>query len=452
MTLAAVWCCTTAVRASFEFTKPRWDSSTELLELARTKLGRERVVLGAQLDWSNLTAQDAVLMLHPTTRVQFAEVSSFLSAGGRLALVDDFGKGDQLLERFLIYRIAAPDNPLEKLQDNRHLQYARPAGNSGPNGVELTHPMVDDVDYVVTNHPAALATEAGVELTRVLNLADHRGGQYLLAVIGVIGDATACGLDDGQVRTPRARCGRLFAMADPSVFINLMMHFDGNRALANGMIDYLVEDDTWGARQGKLYIVTGNFSQSGQYGDDGSFERQLDSLLDNASDLLQETQEQGLPKNFALALALLAIAATAAWVWRASGKVYHRPTPRYAQPVPLVAQGGLLGRAAVLSAETTSPSLVVLELKTATEAFFRERLGLGAHSSSAEIMSSVQQRGALSPRSIQRLQRAFEQMTQAEATVIGSQTVRFTPESIKDLQSTLQETVEELDRTGRRIP
>lgn len=438
-----------ATHAAFEFKEPRWDSSTRLLELARKKLGPGRVVLGAKLDWSLLTPADAVVVLHPDARLQFSQVSAFLSAGGRLALIDDFGKGDQLLSRFHIHRTSPPTRPLESLLDNQHLQLARPAETAGKSGVALRHPMVDDVEYVVTNHPAALATSEQVELTPVLHLADEHGQRQLLAVIGVIGDAAACGLDDGRPRNPKARCGRLFAMSDPSVFIDLMMQFEGNRNLARGMLEYLLEDDAWGRRQGNLYIVANDFSQSGDFGGAGEFERQLDSALDSVAAWLNDTQREGLPDRFAWLLAVVACTCIALVLWKTSSKVYERPTPRYARLPPLVSQGGLLGRAAVLSAEGTHRNLVVLELKAAIEDYLRQRFGLSSLASSGQLLEALDQRGDLDQPAMASLRDAFRQMTQAETAMLGSENARFSRESVKELHAALRRIVERIESHSR---
>lgn len=436
--------------AAFEFKQPRWDSSTELLELSRKKLGPGRVVLGAKLDWSQLTPADAVLVLHPSNRLQFTQVSAFLAAGGRLALLDDFGKGDQLLSRFHIHRTSPPARPLESLLDNPHLQLARPAESAARGGVSLRHPMVDDVDYVVTNHPAALTTSEQVELTPVLHLADQSGERHLLAVIGVIGDAVACGLDDGQPRNARARCGRLFAMSDPSVFIDLMMQFEGNRNLARGMLEYLVEDDTWGPRQGKLYIVANDFTQTGDFGGAGDLERRLDSALETVSEWLSDAQSEGLPHRFAWLLAVLACAGVALLSWKTSSKVYERPTPRYARAPSLVSQGGLPGRAAVLSADGTNRNLVVLELKTAMEDYLRQRLGLSRHAGSEQLLDALHAQGSLDQGSMARLREAFRQMASAETAVLASEGERFSRESTKHLHAELSRVVELVDSHSRR--
>src|SRR5690606_10494227 len=102
--------------ASFTFTKPQWDGLAMFLEIARDELGPERVVLEATVDWEQLKPQDALLVFHPETDLSFSETSAFLAAGGRLGLLDDFGRGDDLLQRFQIQRVAPPE-PAESLRD-----------------------------------------------------------------------------------------------------------------------------------------------------------------------------------------------------------------------------------------------------------------------------------------------------------------------------------------------
>jgi hypothetical protein len=429
---------------AFEFSKASWDSSTELLKLARSKLGSERVVLGANLDWSRLRPADGVLILHPDTRLQFAEVSAFLSQGGRLAVLDDFGKSEPLLNRFRIQRVSAPAEPLETLQNNPHLQLARPAVSYGAGAAGLTHPMLEGVDHVVTNHPTALTTDPDVELTPILSLADRQGKEHLLAVIGVIGDVAACGLDDAPRARVRTQCGRLFAMGDPSVFIDLMMTFEGNRALASGLIDYLLQDDGWGARQGKLYVLTNDFGQSGHFGGDETLKERLLEALDTAADLLASTRKNGLPESAAWGLALGLCGLLGYAALRASGNVYQRPRPRYAQSPALVAQGGVIGKAAVLSRTTTSDALVVLELKTAIETWLREHLRLPADTAQQVLLQELKQRQLLDAAIYLRLERTLTQMREVETALLSPSGLPPGAPSPRQMHAILVSTLEQL--------
>jgi hypothetical protein len=425
--------------AAFEFTDANWDSAHKFLELAREELGRDRVVLGARIDWNQLTEKDAVLLLHPQSNIDATEASSFVSAGGRLAVVDDFGKGDQLLARFHIQRTPAPKPSAETHRDNPNLMLARPVVTETGARKPLKHPMVVNVDHVVTNHPTAYATASHVELTPVLTLRDTSGTEALFAVIGVIGDGKACGLEDGSPRDRAARCGRLFAMADSSVFIDLMMRFDGNRALAKGLVNYLVESDAWGARQGMLYILTNSFDQTGHFGGRSDFARELDRVVDNLESMLDDTRKEGLPKQWTWMLAILAALGTAAFAWQSSGRLYQRPTPRYARGQPRSAQAGAAGRAAVLAAPTTHGTLVLLELKAAAEEYLRARLGLPSTASSAGLLETLRTRHALEPSLLERLSGLFAQMERAEKSLLGAESLRIRPESIRTVHQGLAE-------------
>lgn len=425
--------------AAFEFTDANWDSAHTFLEVARSEIGRDRVVLGARIDWNSLTEKDAVLLLHPASAIDATEASAFVTAGGRLAIVDDFGKGDQLLSRFHIQRAPAPKPAGETHRGNPNLMIARPVVTESASKKPLKHPMVANVEQVVTNHPTAYSTAPNVELTPVLTLRDAKGKDELFAAIGVIGDGRACGLEDGTPRDPAARCGRLFAMADSSVFIDLMMRFEGNRELAKGLVNYLVESDAWGVRQGKLYVLTNAFDQTGHFGDRNDFARELDRVVDNLESLLDDTRKDGLPKQWTWVLAILAALGTAVYAWQSSGKPYQRPTPRYARPQPLSAQAGAAGRAAVLSAPTTHPTLVLLELKSAAEEHLRAQLSLPASTSSAGLLEALRTRHALEPALLERLALLFAQLERAEKALVGSESLRIRPESIKKVHEGLAE-------------
>lgn len=444
LVLASVAVATPA-SASFEFTEPRWDGAGAFLDLARAEIGRQRVVLDARIDWSALTAKDAVLFLHPTSAVDATEASAFVSAGGRLAVVDDFGQGDQLLRRFRIERIPAPARPDESHRGNPRLAFARPVKTETASGKTLEHPMVSAVDHVVTNHPTAYGTGPDVELTPVLTLGDEAGNRQLFAAIGVIGDGRACGLEDGVPKSPSARCGRLFAMADSSVFIDLMMGFEGNRELARGLVNYLVEDDSWGERQGRLFIVSNTFDQSGHFGGKDDFAHEVDRLLDNLETLLDDAREEGLPEKALWLLALLAIGGTSAFAWQSSGKLYRRPTPRYARPQPLTAQPGAPGRAAVLSAPTTHGTLVLVELKSAAEEFLRHRLSLPRTASAHAILEAVTSRGALDTASSDELTNLFGRLERAEKALLASENLRIRPESIRQIHQRLADLLSRVD-------
>lgn len=436
-----------AYAESFSFRKPDWDALSTFLKVARDQIGARRVVVEAIVDWDSLTPQDSLLLIHPETDLSFSEASAFLSAGGRLGVVDDYGRSDELLRRFQIERISAP-SPAEAFRDNSALAIAHAHWSTSETGVTLTHPIAEEVERVVTNHPQGLRELPGVELTRVLTLRGKSGESVALAVVGVIGDAEACGLNPPHTRQPNATCGRLFAMSDPSVFIDLMMQFDGNEKLARGVVKYLTESDVWGPRNGKLYIVANRFGQVGHFGKQSSARDTFTRAFESVHSTFRDLQTRGLPARAATAFAFLWAAFAALWAWRSGGRLYPRPTPKYAAPIPLIAQGGLAGRSAVLSADTTPEALRVLELKAALEAQLRASLGIGPHEGYQQLIERAHSSGHLSAADSAKLRSLHSHFQSASETLTRGASIHRAA-TLEKLVSELQETLSRLPQPNR---
>lgn len=449
---AAVMAVSAAYAESFSVTKPRWDAFSAFLRLARETIGSARVEVEATINWSTLHPEDTLLIVHPETDLSFSETSAFLAAGGRVALLDDFGRGDDLLRRFQIQRVPPPLT-LESLDGNRALAIARPQISSGPTGDDLTHPIAEGVDSVVTNHPQALRELPGVELTRVLtfnNPAADDGEQLALAVVGVIGDSKACGLalPESSRKSDSARCGRLFAMSDPSVFIDLMLTFPGNRQLAVGLLNYLMERDVPGQRPGRLLIVANRFAQTGHFGGDRDLEKAFISGLEKIHAAFRDLQTQGMPARAALAGALLCSCIAALWAWKTGGRLYRRPSPRYAQTPPLLAQGGLAGRSAVLAADSTTEALRLLELKAALEAHFKALLPSDAPSAFSQQLDTLRTSGHLSATHWSALSSLNSHFQKASES-LSRGTPPNTP-TLAELWGPIREALDVLPHPGRR--
>lgn len=449
ISLFALLTAVTPSRAeSFSFRKPDWDSLSAFLKVVRDQIGTRRVVVEATINWETLRAEDALLVIHPEADLSFSEASAFLSAGGRLAILDDYGRSDDLLRRFQIERVAAP-KPAESFRNNPALAIAHAHWATSPTGVTLTHPIAEEVDRVVTNHPQGLRELPGVELTRVLSLAGNSGESVALAVVGVIGDAEACGLNSATPSSATATCGRLFAMSDPSAFIDLMMQFDGNRKLARGLAKYLTESDVWGPRQGKLYIVANRFDQLGHFGGPESLRDVATKALESVHSMIRDLQSSGLPARAATALAVFCAAIAGWWAWRTGGRIYPRPTPRFAGTVPLMAQGGLAGRSAVLSAPTTPEALRVLELKSALEVQLRASFGLGGRMSFLQLVEHATNSGELNASDSATLRALHTYFQNAADTLTRGSSIQRSA-TLEKLVSDLQSTLSRLTLANRR--
>jgi hypothetical protein len=413
----------------FDFNDDGWEGTSGLLEIARNRLGRERVELVATLDYGTLGSGDGVLVLHPETKLNAVEVGAFLSAGGRLAILDDFGVGSDLLGRFQIQRLGAPIRPAQSLRQNPNLAVAFPAVQSVAGQEQGRHPIVSRVDRVITNHPTALGHP---NLTPVLTVPADGEPDATLAVTGIIGHR-----------------GRLFAMGDPSVLINLMLRYPGNRALGEGLVDYLVDEDTWGHRGGRLFLLANSFGQHGHYGGRGGVVADVREAVGSLGDRLAETREQGLSDLWALILAAVAIFGAAAWVGSMATRVYRRADPRYTVATPLIAQAGIAGHLARVGAPAAEPVFALLELKSALEEGIAVRLNLGAHC--PDLLEEIDRQGALGKGSSSELRRLLAELDQASQAMNRQRQVKVSKSRLGMLRARVAAVFREMDeRIGRK--
>ncbi len=421
----ASWAQPRVALAAFDYNDTTWEGTSELLDVARKRLGRNRVELRARLDWSELEPGDGLLVLHPKVSLEYDEASAFLRDGGRIALLDDYGEGAAFLERFQIRRVPAPLRPGRTLRRNANLAIAFPAVQRIAGYEHGRHPVVAGVQQLVTNHPTALLHP---DLTPVLRIPAVGEPDATLAVTGII-----------------VKKGRLFAMGDPSAVINLMMRYPGNRAFAEGVVDYLVEDDSWGKRGGRLFLVANDFDQAGRVGGEGTLLGDIADYFDGFREFLADVRRTGLPDFLAIVLAALCALGAVVWVGVTTGRVYPRALPRFARATPLVAQGGVAGRAAVLAAPTTHRALVMLELKAALEEGLALRLGFDARTAWDTLRAEIMRQGALSRRTSDELTHMYRELTEAETAVAASQPIRITERAVAAARARMDAIFAELD-------
>jgi hypothetical protein len=429
--LSLVWVlCAPTAHAAFEANDAEWQGTSELLALARSELGTPRVVIVGTLDYEALKPEDGVLVLHPEVEIDREEMGAFLAAGGRLALLDDRGKATAFLAQYRIARVEAPLRPALALRNNQNLAIAVPYVQQVAGQEQNRHPIVRDVDRVVTNHPTALSHP---DLTMVLQIPAIGEPNATLAVTGVIG-----------------KRGRLFAMGDPSALINLMLKYPGNRSFAKSLLRYLVEKDDWGERGGKLYIVTNGFRQRGHFGGVSGVTRELRDAVDALKDALRETHETGFSGGFSLVLAAIALAVSLVWAMGHALRIYRRYVPRYALATPLVAQGGAVGRAAVLSAPTTDRALVLAEIRSALVEALSERLGVDPRAASPRLLAEIEQKGGLGPEGLHALRALLFELDRGLRHLATRQKLRVSSAQVEVLHQKMMEILSEIDQ--RRGP
>jgi hypothetical protein len=370
-----------AMAAAFDLKGDDWEGLTQLLRIAEIEVGSSRAIATTTLDLHRLTPADAIMIVHPTRPLDVDGLEAFLHAGGRVLLFDDYGTGDELMTRFRIERVPLPGRPSEMLRGNPALAIAEPGADN---------PAVHDVGRVVTNHAVGLQQPA---LSELLVVRGDGEPDVPLALAGSVGR------------------GHLVAVGDASVFINAMLRYPGNRALALSLLRYALEDDLWGKRGGKVYVVANDFDTVGVFGDESPLRAAVSELRRAVVDALDTLHRDGLPPLAAYLAAVLVAGGVVVWTGARAGKTHRLATPRFARSIPVVAQGGVAGHAAVLGAPGTSRALAILELKSALEEELATRLGLQRAPPTDQIVARLRAVRLLDEAGAVALSRLFAAMT-----------------------------------------
>jgi hypothetical protein len=413
--------------APFDLNDTSWEGCSELLAQARKELGDDRVVVRAVLDWQQIQPGDGVLLVHPMRGVDAEEATAFMRAGGRLAVVDDYGRGEELLEHFRIQRRTLPARPLDTLRNKPALPVAVPVGEPAEGRATTQHPTVAQVDRVMLNHGTGLTHP---QLTPVL-------------VVRGVGEPDVAVAVAGQVEA-----GRLFAFGDPSAFINLMMRYPGNRRFATGLVQYLVAGDRPGPAGGRLFICVNDFDERGGFGGVTPWRKSIDRTLQSVLEGLGSLRREGLPPWLRPLVAGLVALLVGLWAWSALGRSYRQRVPRFARPTPLLAQGGLAGRIAVLSASTSPTALVLLELRSALGEALALNLDRPPETRASVLVDEAVQRGWLEPEVEREARTVLERMRRAENGVLTGRPARVRRRDVARAARVVQDI---LSRAGAQV-
>lgn len=403
--------------AAFDVADATWEGCSQLYEIARKELGEERVKAVGVLDWSEVGPNDGVLVLHPLQSMDVVEATAFMKAGGRLAIVDDYGRGEELLRRFHIERTSMPSRPISALRNNPQLAIAEPSLTGDKGQVTGPHPVVSNVQQFVTNHATGLRHP---NLSPVLE-------------VRAVGEPPAIVAVAGQVDK-----GRLFALSDPSGLMNQMLRYPGNRAFASGLCRYLVDEDGGERRTGKLFVVANRFDEIGSFGGKTTLRKDIENQIRAISDALADAREHGLPTWVHWLFAFAAILGVGAWVARASGRPYKTPQPRFARPTALVAQGGVAGRFALLAAPSSPPTLILLELKSALNEALTHKLNETLDPSPEALVSALSRAGALDEKTRPALKDVLVLMQKAEASVVSGRPMHISKATLRNAAAVVQ--------------
>ncbi|APR75220.1 Hypothetical protein A7982_00566 [Minicystis rosea] len=382
----------------------------------------------AVLNWDEVQPEDGIIAIHPLQAMDEGDTASFMKGGGRLAILDDYGRGDETLTRFHIERIPPPSRPVSALRNKAALAIAEPvvdvvAGHSGG-----PHPVVAHVQQLVTNHPMGLRHP---NLSPVLRIRSIGEPDVVIAVAGQVGR------------------GRLFAMSDPSATINQMLRYPGNRAFVAGLVRYLVDDDGAQRRQGRLFIVANRFTEEGSFGGEGTIRKDIDTQLKAIAAALADARNEGFPGWAHVLIAAAAALGLAMWVSRSAARPYRSPLPRYARATPLVAQGGVAGRFAVLAAPTSPRSLALLELKSALVEALSHRLALPNEPPPEALTKLAIKAGRLDGRLASALTEVLQMMHDVESAVVAGRPANVTPAALEKAGDVVREVLSACGADGK---
>ena len=136
-------------------------------------------------------------------------------------------------------------------------------------------------------------------------------------------------------------------------------------------------------------------------------------------DSLSSVRRDGFPSWATYLVAVLVGLGVVIWVGAHAGRVHRPVQPRFTRAIPLGAQGGVAGRAAVLSAKTTSRGLALLELKSALEEELCTLLEVEERPSQNDSLERLSNEKWLDSKDIAELRKLLLRMAEVETLVLS---------------------------------
>ncbi len=306
------------------------------------------LVVGQRLDVGTLSPNDALLIVYPTEEMPVPSLAAFMRAGGRIALADDYGEGDDLLALYGIERVESIEADAPRLRGNENLLVAQPTSR---------HPLTAAVSALVTNHPALLAHD---ELEPVFGF---DGGDRALVLAGAVVE------------------GRLVAIGDPSMLINNMLQFQDNRRFAGNLLRYLS-----GARGGRVFLIRGEDELVGRFGRPGA-----DRRLGELREWLETFAKAQLPPvALKLCCAVLSAILIVVAITALPRRSPYDGANMFARPP---SSGGFVGRVEFFKRRPSDLLAPLMVYKFEIEGEIVRRLGLGDRPLLRDVVEALRSRG-----------------------------------------------------------
>lgn len=326
-----------------------WNGCSELVRIAAeadVELQPVRV-----LDWDRVQRGQAILVLYPTENLGVADVSAFVEDGGRIAWFDDFGASRPFLD-WLQFRRETTVQGTPHDPSMRELMVGHPRG---------THVLTEGVDALVTNIPVAYSHP---RLSPLIDFGDPRQG---LVLVGQIGR------------------GKLVVGGDPSMLINTMLQFPGNRRFARNLLEFL------GASPGgRVTMVFADTRVRGAWrGRTRAQTRQREAVNTLNESLHALSGALGAPsvmRPFAVFVSACAAAIMALLTWG------RRPSERYGPRGPVGSVAGVTERVAIFGARGANLLFPALFARRFLERSLLRAAGLRPPADAHAVLSRMKDR------------------------------------------------------------
>ncbi len=332
----SLWAPEVRAQTDYDPQSREWNGTSELARLA-SEAGVE-LAPTRRLDWDAVPQGSALLVLWPRRSVGLADLEAFLDDGGRVAWLDDQGASSEFYARFQFQREPVVGG-VARAADLPELLVARPRG---------PHPLSEGVDVLVTNLPVALSHR------RLTPLFEFAGSNQGLVLVGQIGR------------------GKLLVGGDPSVLLNTMMQFEGNRRFAQNLMRFLAGAE--GRRGQRVTLVWGDARVTGIYRGRAQARSRQRAAVNNLNEALRDLSALlGAPRALpplGTAMVALAVAALAFTAWG------RRPSERYGPRGPVGTTAGVTERVAIFSARGANLLLPALLSRTLLEGALLRAAGL----------------------------------------------------------------------------
>lgn len=228
----------------------RWNGLSYLKETANE--AKVDIHFLRQVDWANLKPTDVLVFLFPRSPLPPEDAERFVSDGGSMVILDDFGSSPEFLEKLGILRMSGKPEHVDFHQKNPAFPEFRPPSNHF-----LFFNIAGTDSVVVANHPGRYRVQPPA---RPLLSYNGGSGQDVFLAESHLGK------------------GGVVAVADSSLVINEMLRKHGNKQLTANLLRYFCVSDPCSA-----YVVLPDAGHGGQYVSSNTDTRGVDAFFKRAA-------------------------------------------------------------------------------------------------------------------------------------------------------------------------